>query len=395
MSFGSVISAKGGFVSAIRETFRSRELFIHDGAKMRRIHIPAKVQAAAAATGVTTLALSCVAVVQIAVGTPAVAGAIGSALSADVSVARMNAKVASMEAEMVTIRRQAAAHAQRIEARQAVLDAMITGKGGVPKALPASFETSAATDKLVAPLDAAEARQNVLASRVTASNDARYNEAVAALGKVGINAVRFHRVSGAMGGPYEPIAEGTTTTAGKQSDPQFRALFQSWKRLEQLQQGIVAIPSQRPVDAVTFTSGFGVRSDPFRGGAAMHAGVDIPGPLGTSIYATADGIVGRAQWANGYGNLVEIDHGKGIQTRYGHLSQILVQPGTRVTRGQLIAKMGSTGRSTGSHLHYEVRLDGHAVNPMPFLQSASYLMAMQARARGTAVAMGGPQGGDK
>lgn len=395
MNFGSVFSRQGGFVSAVREKFRSRELFIHDGAKMRRIHIPAKVQVAAAATGVTTLALSCVAVVQIAVGTPAIAGAIGSALSADVSVARMNAKVASMEAEMATIRRQAAAHAQRIEARQAVLDAMITGKGGVPKALPASFETSALTDKLVAPLDAAEARQNVLASRVTASNDARYNETVAALGKVGINAVRFHRVAGAMGGPYEPIAEGTTPAASGQPDPQFRALFQSWKRLEQLQQGIVAIPSQRPVDAVTFTSGFGVRSDPFRGGAAMHAGVDIPGPIGTAIYATADGIVGRAQWANGYGNLVELNHGQGIQTRYGHLSQILVQPGARVTRGQLIAKMGSTGRSTGSHLHYEVRLDGHAVNPMPFLQSASYLMAMQARARGAAVAMGGPQGGDK
>jgi murein DD-endopeptidase MepM/ murein hydrolase activator NlpD len=393
MKFGSVFSRQGGFVSAVRETFRSRELFIHDGARMRRIHIPGKVQIAAAATGFTTLALSMVAVAQIAVGTPAVAGAIGSALSADISVARMNAKVASMEAEMATIRRQAAAHAQRIEARQAVLDAMITGKGGVPKALPASFETSAATDKLVAPLDAAEAHQNLLAAHVVASNEARYRETASALGRVGINAGRFHRVAGAMGGPYEPIAEGVTPAVKGQADPQFRALFQSWKRLEQLQQGIVAIPSQRPVDAVAFTSGFGVRSDPFRGGAAMHAGVDIPGPLGTSIYATADGIVGRAQWANGYGNLVELNHGQGIQTRYGHLSQILVQPGSRVTRGQLIARMGSTGRSTGSHLHYEVRLDGHAVNPMPFLQSASYLMAMQTR--GANVALGGPRGGDK
>ena len=121
----------------------------------------------------------------------------------------------------------------------------------------------------------------------------------------------------------------------------------------------------------------------------MHAGVDIPGPLGTSIYATADGIVARAQWANGYGNLVELDHGRGIQTRYGHLSAILVQPGMHVTRGQLIARMGSTGRSTGSHLHYEVRLDGHAVNPMPFLQSASYLVAMRTRGN---IAMGGPKG---
>src|SRR3546814_16364619 len=88
----------------------------------------------------------------------------------------------------------------------------------------------------------------------------------------------------------------------------------------------------------------------------MHAGVDIPGPIGTPIYATADGIVERAGRAGGYGNLVEIDHGKGIETRYGHLSKILVKPNQRVKRGQGVALMGSTGRSTGRHLHYEVRI---------------------------------------
>jgi murein DD-endopeptidase MepM/ murein hydrolase activator NlpD len=119
----------------------------------------------------------------------------------------------------------------------------------------------------------------------------------------------------------------------------------------------------------------------------MHAGVDMPGPIGTPIYATADGLVGRTGWVGGYGNLVELEHGKGIQTRYGHLSSILVAPGTRVKRGQLVGLMGSTGRSTGSHLHYEVRIDGRAVNPIPFLQTSDYLLAMQNR-RGTAV--GGP-----
>ena len=122
--------------------------------------------------------------------------------------------------------------------------------------------------------------------------------------------------------------------------------------------------------------------------AAMHAGVDIPGPVGTPVYATADGMVDRAGTASGYGNLVEIDHGRGIQTRYGHLSRILVAPNTYVHRGQLIALMGSTGRSTGPHLHYEVRIDGHAVNPAPFLQNADYLLAVQDRAlRTTPVAM--------
>jgi murein DD-endopeptidase MepM/ murein hydrolase activator NlpD len=134
-----------------------------------------------------------------------------------------------------------------------------------------------------------------------------------------------------------------------------------------------------------------VRSDPFRGVAAMHAGVDIPGPLGTPIYATADGMVARAERASGYGNLVELNHGKGIETRYGHLSKILVAPNSRVKRGQLIALMGSTGRSTGSHLHYEVRIDGRAVNPAPFLQSAAALVALQNRTLGNSTgAVGGP-----
>jgi murein DD-endopeptidase MepM/ murein hydrolase activator NlpD len=127
----------------------------------------------------------------------------------------------------------------------------------------------------------------------------------------------------------------------------------------------------QPVDNVRLTSTFGVRSDPFHGGAAMHAGIDIPGPVGTPVYATADGVVGRAGVAGGYGNLVTLDHGKGIETRYGHLSKILVEPNTRVRRGQLIGLMGSTGRSTGSHLHYEVRIDGAAVNPVPFMQNVN------------------------
>ena len=191
-----------------------------------------------------------------------------------------------------------------------------------------------------------------------------------------------------------PATGGVFEKAGKDdADPQFRSLFLSWKKMDQVGsagKGFVSIPSRKPVSALTFTSSFGVRSDPFKGGRAMHAGVDIPGPIGTPIYATADGIVGRAQRAGGYGNLVEIEHGQGIQTRYGHLSSIVAAPGARVKRGDLIGLMGSTGRSTGSHLHYEVRLDGRAVNPMPFLQSSDYVIAMQQRTGTTQLAMGGP-----
>jgi murein DD-endopeptidase MepM/ murein hydrolase activator NlpD len=174
-----------------------------------------------------------------------------------------------------------------------------------------------------------------------------------------------------------PVAAAGAVEAA--ADQQFRALFTQWKSGDQPAVGsVVTIPSVQPVQQLSFTSNFGIRSDPFQGTARMHAGVDIPGPSGTPIYATADGIVGRAERSGGYGNLVELEHGKGIQTRYGHLSRILVAAGARVKRGQLIALMGSTGRSTGPHLHYEVRMDGHAVNPVPFLTTADYLLAASA-----------------
>ena len=110
---------------------------------------------------------------------------------------------------------------------------------------------------------------------------------------------------------------------------------------------------------------------------------------------TADGTILRAGWnSGGYGNLVEIDHGRGITTRYGHMSAILVGEGQHVTRGQQIGRMGSTGRSTGNHLHYEVRIDGKAINPIPFMRSTDYVLAMQRRAGSMdAVGLGGPSAG--
>jgi murein DD-endopeptidase MepM/ murein hydrolase activator NlpD len=215
----------------------------------------------------------------------------------------------------------------------------------------------------------------------------RYRLTAAAVRNLGLDPNRIQANTG-EGGPYEPVDTAST------ADPNFRALFQSWKKLESLEQGTVAIPSAMPIEqSFNFTSGFGVRSDPFRGRAAMHPGVDLAAPLGTPIYATADGTVDRAEWNNGgYGNMVEIDHGHGIQTRYGHLTRYIVTVGEHVKRGQMIAYMGSTGRSTGSHLHYEVRLDGKAVNPIPFLQSSDFLQSVQRRAAAaTAVAVGGPE----
>lgn len=120
--------------------------------------------------------------------------------------------------------------------------------------------------------------------------------------------------------------------------------------------------------AQTMTSGYGARSDPFNGKRANHAGVDIAARTGTPVYATGDGYIGRSRWAGGYGNLVEINHGSGYQTRFGHLSRRMVAEGQYVRRGTLIGLIGSTGRSTGPHLHYEVRYNGLAVDPTPFIR---------------------------
>jgi murein DD-endopeptidase MepM/ murein hydrolase activator NlpD len=153
------------------------------------------------------------------------------------------------------------------------------------------------------------------------------------------------------------------------SDPEFRALNDSWGRINgRVGKSDVAIPSINPVEAMRFTSQFGYRTDPFQGRRKNHKGLDIAGPIGTPIYATADAIVGRAQWVRGYGKYVELEHGNAIQTRYGHLSAMNVQPGQRVRKGDVIGFMGSTGRSTGSHLHYEVRIAGEPVNPTSFLE---------------------------
>jgi murein DD-endopeptidase MepM/ murein hydrolase activator NlpD len=253
---------------------------------------------------------------------------------------------------------------------------------------------SPAADKLaadvVAPLKQVEQRQLGMAVKARHIAEQRYATAAAHVRSLGLAPERFAPQVVAMGGPFE-AADSAEAEADLRADMQFRSLFMTWKKLDSLEQGVIAIPSAFPVEHLAFTSNYGVRTDPFRGTAAMHAGVDIPGPVGTPIYATADGIVDRAERAGGYGNMVEINHGKGIQTRYGHLSKILVAPFTRVHRGQLIALMGSTGRSTGPHLHYEVRIDGHAVNPVPFLQTADYLLAVQDRAlKATSAAVGGP-----
>lgn len=148
----------------------------------------------------------------------------------------------------------------------------------------------------------------------------------------------------------------------------FRQRMMSWSESSTAPAPQPAPAQRRAVDLPRLSSGFGTRHDPLRGTPARHAGVDIPAPLGTPIFASADGAIRFAGRAGGYGNMIEIEHGNGIRTRYAHLARILVGERTVVKRGQIIALMGSTGRSTGSHLHFEMRANGAAIDPLSYLE---------------------------
>ncbi len=366
-----VQTANAGLAGKFRNMFKPRDIFFHDGKSLRRFSVGSRVQIAAVAFAFVLLAWSAFATLRIASAEGLIEG----------EVAQMERQVEEMQQNLAAMRAQSQQHAQVLEQRQAFLAAVLAGEEDAERL--AAMLPSAAPAGVGGPYAQVEGmQQNLLEQAHDATRD-RLVATAQEIRRLGINPARFL----GRGGPLE----SADSTQG--ADPQFRQLFVAWRQLDQLETGIIAIPSGRPVENANFTSGYGTRADPFRGSRAMHGGIDLAGPIGTPIYATADGIVGRSEWNNGgYGNLVEIDHGRGIQTRYGHLSQRIAQPGQRVRRGDLIGLMGSTGRSTGSHLHYEVRIDGRAVNPIPFIQGNETLASLQRRALAP-VAIGGPQGG--
>ena len=134
-----------------------------------------------------------------------------------------------------------------------------------------------------------------------------------------------------------------------------------------------ALPLSKPIARAAVSSRFGARIDPFLRRPALHTGVDFRGPSGYPVRCTAAGKVVTAGYTGGYGNMVEVDHGNGVTTRYGHLSSILVKPGQSLALGTVVGKIGSTGRSTGPHLHYEVRTRGRPIDPMIYIRAGADL----------------------
>lgn len=192
---------------------------------------------------------------------------------------------------------------------------------------------------------------------------------------------------GASGGRYVPVASpsldelqrvvaGLEAAADQNTD--VFTLVES--RLLESRLATLMIPNSAPVDG-SVGSGFGFRSDPFTNRTALHTGLDFPADTGTPIHAAAGGLVLDTAWHPEYGHLLEIDHGNGLTTRYAHCSKVLVTPGTLVKRGQLVAHVGSTGRSTGPHLHFEVLVDGVPQDPARFLAGGAAALAKAGAAR--------------
>ena len=216
-------------------------------------------------------------------------------------------------------------------------------------------------------LDRIEGRQvNTLASlEETYESKARRMRAV--LAEVGVDSAKHGEA--ATGGPFVSYRLSSNATT---FEKQVYRINLAKAQVERLNTAVAAMPLRRPVQGeIDMTSSFGVRLDPFLSRPAMHTGIDFRGDSGEAIRVTASGKVVSAGWSGGYGRMVEVDHGNGLSTRYGHLSEIDVQVGQTVKAGQTVGRMGSTGRSTGPHLHYETRIDGEAVNPQKFLHAGA------------------------
>jgi len=259
-------------LAATTTFFRDRDLFVHDGTQLRRFRVSAHFQAALFAILMAMVAWSGYAAARVIFAGP-------PALSL----------VEATEAR-----------ALKLEQRQALIEAIVTGQKIDEAAIAAASIGGGAAD---GPLARVEQTQLAQAALVARALDVRYQTTAAELKKLGLTPSRV----GAVGGPFE--------SAGK-ADPTFKQLFTSWKKLDTLQDGAIAVPSDKPVKTAAFTSGYGVRSDPFQGRSAMHAGIDLAGTVGTPIYATADGLITAAGYnSGGYGNLIKMDHGRGIETR--------------------------------------------------------------------------------
>jgi murein DD-endopeptidase MepM/ murein hydrolase activator NlpD len=376
-------AAAGGLLHRLRAWFPDREFFMRSQGQVRFIKITSRMQMIAA--GVVLSAL-------VAWGlSMAVMGWLQYRAAADrMSLLEREAKVSSAEERVGAYRDDIDAVADDLKRRQTFIEEMVDS-------LPAdvrdgetvtnsSGEAGKAVDKISAMIPEAaalariEARQLDFVERLTRYADRRSERSAKAIRQLGLDPKAMVRAAGreAMGGPFERLS----TASDGSIDPRFERLGLSLARMEALDRGLAGIPQYRPANVEMLTSSYGVRRDPFTGAAAMHSGLDFRGPIGAPIYAAAKGRVSFVGQRSGYGNVIEISHGNGLVTRYAHMSAFHSRVGQEVAPGDVIGAIGSTGRSTGPHLHFEVRVNGRAVNPRPFLEAAPHVLKEARRAQG-------------
>ncbi|HSC12586.1 MAG TPA: M23 family metallopeptidase [Rhodanobacteraceae bacterium] len=216
-------------------------------------------------------------------------------------------------------------------------------------------------------LDNIEQKQSNALSNLEERIETKARRMHGVLADLGIDAARQH-ADYAVGGPFVPLKPPQSGASA--FERQLYRVNVARALVDRYRHALVAVPVRKPVVGdVDMSSPFGMRMDPFLGRPAIHTGIDLRGDIGEPVRATATGRVTIAGREGGYGNMVEINHGNGLATRYGHLSQIDVKIGQFVRIGEVIGKIGSTGRSTGPHLHYETRVNGEAVDPQKFLRA--------------------------
>jgi murein DD-endopeptidase MepM/ murein hydrolase activator NlpD len=260
--------------------------------------------------------------------------------------------------------------------REARLESRAPIPSGPP---PSKFAKNQGVDsalvRLQSSLDQVESRQMSALASYEDSMESRVRRMRGVISDLGLDLAQLDAATprAPMGGPFVPVKHSGDSSA---FDRQLYRINVTRSQVDRLTRTLALVPYRKPViGEVEFTSGFGVRSDPFLGRPAMHTGLDFRAQTGDPVRATANGKVINSGWSGGYGRMIEIDHGNGLSTRYGHLSQIDVKVGDIVKIGQVIGEVGSTGRSTGPHLHYETRIDGEAVDPQKFLRAGVRLSA--------------------
>jgi murein DD-endopeptidase MepM/ murein hydrolase activator NlpD len=369
------------------ELFPERHLYVRSGGAMKGFVLTTRKQLIFAG-GVAAGAL------WMGVCTAAMLVNLLSASAADREIAKLKAqseryvadRQARLDSAMARLNAASGSNADlagSIEKRHAALALLLTDMKGAPGATEA---LTPAITRALARQDASPARrveqvrigQEQLLEAADSYAKGRADRLRLAFRMAGLSPSTFADRGGSLGGPLIDSKDPRALAAVLDVDDDFAVRIQRAARDLNEAQALAAaaddLPLGRPTANSQQTSGFGVRFDPFTRRPAYHSGLDFSGGHATPIYSTGPGVVAFTGRRAGYGNVVEIDHGRGLKTRYAHLSAFAVRPGQQVGVGQRIAAMGSTGRSTGTHLHYEVWVNGRAQNPGRFLKAGQHVL---------------------